>query len=616
MKKIARGLAALLLVCMLVCGAAAESVRVVTPGGPVKVRKSGSDKARLVTNVPNYTLVELLEEGEEWSEIKYKGYTGFVKTQFLRLPSALPGKTVYPDEGTLLLRETAAVDAAPVGIVSPEERVTVQSVEDGWAKVIAGDGLLPGAVGWVPSLNLSWQREMPGEASAWIPEPAMVMESVDLRLTPDEEAPLLLLLEEGTEITVAGFADGYCLAVAEESVGYLPVGKVCLLGIREEDKLPADEDGRAKAEEKAAASLKKQYKSFKNERLYTEASLKDGVWHIGYYNDSGQYRYAALVDAESKKVTWTADYTAFIGPVRAQTILARGQVRVTLSADTLAVGEVLEAEAAAWDGALFAWQIRFDGKLLADSKPGPHYIACFRPRKAGTYELTLTATDGEKLNKHEQVTFTVTESETPAGTETVYSQQDGSWKSVAYRDRDLEQSGCAIFALAHALNRLGFEGESTAPAALAKAYSLCLTPTGTNNERLIRTAGADFGFTTRSALIGDAGKIASRLREGRLFSFAIVTGHIALIDAVSEDGTMVHVVDSAPSATFERLKGASLYLLGRSGTFTAVQSLDEIPGARWYPETDGYGGLEYWMPLKYAAGRGVRLIAPVAPEEN
>ena len=612
MKRIAGWLAALLLVCLLVSGAAAESARVVTPGGSVKLRKSGSDKARLVTNVPNYTLVELLEEGEEWSEIKYKGYTGFVKNEFLRLPSALPGKTVYPDEGTLFLRETPAEDAALAGVVSPEERVTVLSVEEDWARVKAEDGLTAGAEGWVPALSLSWQREEAGEAADWIPEPAVLMAEEDLRLEAGEDAEILAHLESGREITVISFADGICLAIADDKIGYLPAKHICLLGIPEDDKCLADEPGRDKAEDKAATALRKRYKAFKNENLYTEVSLQDNIWHIGYYSDGGQYRYAALVEAGKGTVLLTADYSAFASPGRGQTVLANGQLRVTLSAESLSVGDVLDAEAVAWEGALFAWKISLNGKVLADTEAGDHFTASFRPRETGDYELTVTATDESKLTKTEQVSFTVVEAAEETQPVTVYSQKDGSWNSVAYRDRDLEQSGCAIFALSHALHRLGFEGEDTEPAALAKKYSLCLTPTGTNNERLIRTAGQDFGFKTRSALIGEADKIAERLRDGQMFSFAIVFGHIALIDGISEDGTMVHVVDSAPSATFERIDSETLYVEGRTTRFIPIQTLDDIPGARWYPETDNYGGLEYWIPLKYAAGRGVRLIQPLA----
>jgi hypothetical protein len=50
----------------------------------------------------------------------------------------------------------------------------------------------------------------------------------------------------------------------------------------------------------------------------------------------------------------------------------------------------------------------------------------------------------------------------------------------------------------------------------------------------------------------------------------------------------------------------------RSGVFRAALTLDDLPGSRWYLETDEYGGLEYWLPMDYVAKRGVRLIQPIA----
>ena len=96
------------------------------------------------------------------------------------------------------------------------------------------------------------------------------------------------------------------------------------------------------------------------------------------------------------------------------------------------------------------------------------------------------------------------------------------------------------------------------------------------------------------------------------FTFSIARGHIALVCGISEDGTMARVVDSAPSATYERIVDASLYYQMRSGAFRAALTLDDLPGARWYFETDEYGGLEYYLTMDYVAKRGVRLIQPIS----
>ena len=96
----------------------------------------------------------------------------------------------------------------------------------------------------------------------------------------------------------------------------------------------------------------------------------------------------------------------------------------------------------------------------------------------------------------------------------------------------------------------------------------------------------------------------------QMFSFSIARGHIALICGITEDGAMVRVADSAPFATFDRIVNDSLYYQTRSGGFRAATCMEDLPGARWYFETDDYGGLEYWLRLSYVARRGARLIQP------
>ena len=68
------------------------------------------------------------------------------------------------------------------------------------------------------------------------------------------------------------------------------------------------------------------------------------------------------------------------------------------------------------------------------------------------------------------------------------------------------------------------------------------------------------------------------------------------------------MVDSAPGATWERIKKASLYIQKEDGTFTAVTSPEEIPGCRWFFESGEYGGLEYWLDLSYCAKQGMRPV--------
>ena len=194
--------------------------------------------------------------------------------------------------------------------------------------------------------------------------------------------------------------------------------------------------------------------------------------------------------------------------------------------------------------------------------------------------------------------------------ENIYSQSSGYWKDQKYRTSTLEVSGCAIFALSHALARLGWEGEAITPQALAKKYAFCLVDGGTLNSTLVGNAGDDLGFKTRFDLYKDLPTIKSRLEKGAMFSFAVVSGHIALVTEMSPDGSMMHIVDSAPSATWERIKNAQLYRQEADGSFTPITSLAQLDGIRYYPENNAFGGADYWLESRYVAKRGVRLIQP------
>ena len=570
----------LLIFCILALllaavSALADSARVLTPGGPVNMRKKADAKSSIVVAVPNRSLVEVVETAGEWSQIRYKRKTGYVKTEFLLLPEALAGKTVYPDADTLL-RSSPDAEADLLLPVGGWDALTVESVANGWAAVTCGD-----IRGYVPTEDLSYQLETPSGDMTWMKEPG-------------------LLAETGAEVTVTVIDKDSCLVIGEEGCRWLPVTGVVLRG-------PADETANMEAVSLAQAALKKAYKAFDAQKLYATVAAQGDAWRVGWFTAQDQYVYGALVRED--QVLFTARYTDFAVPANDLPLLPAGQIDLRLSCDTLAVGQVLDIAVQAWTREKCAYSLALEGVKIAESKDDGHFAAAYRPRKAGNYTLTVTVTDEAGKAASVSADFTVTEGEA-AGLELPYSQKDGWWLDQPYRASTLDQSGCAIFTLSHALQRMGKTGDDLTPAALAKTFALCLTPDGTNNERLIREAAAAYGFSTRSALIGDAKQLRTLLQDGALFSFSIARGHIALIDGLSEDGSMVHVVDSAPGATFTRIVGDSLYRRMNSGSFRAVLSLDEAPGARWYFETGEYGGLEYWLRIEYAAKRGARLIQP------
>lgn len=209
--------------------------------------------------------------------------------------------------------------------------------------------------------------------------------------------------------------------------------------------------------------------------------------------------------------------------------------------------------------------------------------------------------------------FTVGEQRQAEAGVALYSQKDGWWQDKKYGRSNLETSGCAIFTLAHALQLLGASSQGASPQELALKYPMYLAESGTVTSGLLAAAGRDFGFSSGKDKIRDRAEIARRFGEDAVFSFSPAEGHIALAAGLSGDGQWVRVLDSAPSATFERIRNAALYYRDAQGEYLAAASLADLPGIRYYFDTGEFGGAEYYLHIDYVAGRGVRLIAPKKP---
>ena len=245
-------------------------------------------------------------------------------------------------------------------------------------------------------------------------------------------------------------------------------------------------------------------------------------------------------------------------------------------------------------------------------KPVQHYTVSFRPRAEGIYTLSVTVRYGKDDSETAEIPVKVSGT-APAqeGSEVLYSQKDGWWYKKKYSSkRDLQKAGCAIFALSHALQRMGITDESVNPEKLARTYSYYYVEgRGTYNEGLVTKAAQDYDFLTQKALLQSEKEIADSLRRGDFLSFSIVDGHIEQADGISEDGTKVHIVDSAAGAVFERIKtSGAVFIQNEDGSFAEVASPEEMPGLRWFFESQEYGGMTYWMDIGYCAKRGMRVL--------
>ena len=286
-------------------------------------------------------------------------------------------------------------------------------------------------------------------------------------------------------------------------------------------------------------------------------------------------------------------------------------IRVDVSRDSLLLGQELDVNLSCREDATCRIRVTRDGKTVMKERDLTSHTFSYRPREAGTYQMELIVSEPGGGTIGQEVLFAVenTAAAPQEGFE-LYSQKDGWWLDKKYSRSNLDQSGCALFALSHALQILGMDSPDTQPAVLGKDYAAYLAESGTVTSNLLAAASRVFGFKTEKDKISDSNRIVQLFDEGAVFSFAIVNGHIALAAGLSEDGTKVRVIDSAPSATMERIEGANMYLEDEQGGWQMITSLWDVPGARYYPETDQFSGMEYYLDLSYVAARGVRLIAP------
>lgn len=64
--------------------------KVATQKGTLNMRKEANDKAEVLQKLAKGTIVQVLEENGDWTQIQYKKHTGYVMTSFLEMMDSLP----------------------------------------------------------------------------------------------------------------------------------------------------------------------------------------------------------------------------------------------------------------------------------------------------------------------------------------------------------------------------------------------------------------------------------------------------------------------------------------------------------------------------------------------
>ena len=305
-----RLIAAVCAFAMMTVSALADTALVVTPKGPLNLRRSPTVNSDRLASIPNHTTIEILDVDGDWAKAVYDEKTGFVKTDFLRITSDLAGKTVYGNDYAqlMILREPDANSDA-VRPVEPLEGATVQSVDGDWAAVALEDD----QTGYLPLAQINYQVDTAPKKTSWIVEYGVLTRDCTLRTENGEPQTLAA----GTDVIATVREKTECLVFTADACGYVPSDAIRLRAF-EDSREAAGKASPETAIDRAATALRKNYKGVANQKLTPIVEVYTGLsgkalpyYHVGFVKDDDTYLYAALVNADNAKVFFTARYSEF-----------------------------------------------------------------------------------------------------------------------------------------------------------------------------------------------------------------------------------------------------------------------------------------------------------------
>ena len=139
--------------------------KVTTKEGSLNLRKRASASATVLTTIPQYEVIEVLEKGTVWTQVCYLNQMGYVKTEFLTFittpATPQPGDSgmttlntpmavkTLPDGASIALRAACDESAASLAVILRGEYVLVTAVGTEWCRVD-----YDGMTGYLPSRYL------------------------------------------------------------------------------------------------------------------------------------------------------------------------------------------------------------------------------------------------------------------------------------------------------------------------------------------------------------------------------------------------------------------------------------------------------------------------------
>jgi uncharacterized protein YgiM (DUF1202 family) len=170
----------------------------------VNLRKGPGLSYGKITVVPDGTTVTLTGKvSRGYTEVRHGSTTGWIATQYLRKPSAIPAVTgVRVATADLLIRTTSGSDYKVVGEITKGERVSVTgTTQNGRAQII-----YRGAARWVTAKYLSTPNDT-GPVAPGLPKVIGIRYATTtliIRSNPNEDFASVTEVATGTQLNITG----------------------------------------------------------------------------------------------------------------------------------------------------------------------------------------------------------------------------------------------------------------------------------------------------------------------------------------------------------------------------------------------------------------------------
>ena len=217
---------------------------VITDGGSLNLRSAATESAHVVITIPNGALVRVLLSSPSWSQVYYRGYTGYVITSYLRSSETAPGPAVTAtyapaptaqntymtaqvktSGGSLNLRESASASARVLTGIPNGAFVTVTAYQSDWCAVVYGTYRGYVMTGYLQITSI----QTPSSVTATpAPQPSysgisarVTGGSLNLRQQPSPGSQVLTVLPNGAVLSVTLYGSVWCRVLYGGLDGYV-----------------------------------------------------------------------------------------------------------------------------------------------------------------------------------------------------------------------------------------------------------------------------------------------------------------------------------------------------------------------------------------------------------